>query len=66
MSRTFLNGASGNVGMISWNKRVPQARANLNGGELDEEPPSDHIRKRRKDGALPWIGLNGGKRGAVS
>ena len=27
--------ASGNVGMISWNRRVLQARANLNGGELD-------------------------------
>ena len=52
--------ASGNVGMISWNKRVPQARANLNGGELDEGLPSDHIRKRRKDGALPRSGLNGG------
>ena len=45
--------ASGNVGMISWNRRVPQARANLNGGELDEGLPSDHIRKGRKDGALP-------------
>ena len=57
--------ASGNVGMISWDRRVLQARANLNGGELDERLPSDHIRKRRKDGAFPRTGLNGGKRGAV-
>ena len=27
--------ASGNVGMISRSRRVLQARANLNGGELD-------------------------------
>ena len=45
--------ASGNVGMISWKKRVLQARANLNGGELDERLLSDYVRKRRKDGALP-------------
>ena len=37
--------ASGNVGMISWNRRVLQARANLNGGELDEGLPSDHMKK---------------------
>ena len=49
--------ASGNV--------VRQARANLNGGKLDERLPSDHIRKRRKDGALPRTDLNGGKREAV-
>ena len=59
--------ASGNVGMISWNGRMFQARANLNGGELDEGPPrpSDHIKKGRKDGVLPQTGLNGGERGAV-
>ena len=57
--------ASGNVGMISWYRRVLQARVNLNGGELDEGLPSDHIKKRRKDGALPQTGLNGGERGAV-
>ena len=56
--------ASGNVGMISWNRRVPQARANLSGGELDEGLPGD-LRKERKDGALPRTGLNGGKRGVV-
>ena len=57
--------ASGNVGRISWDRRVLQARANLNGGELDEGLPSDHIKKGRKDGALPRTGLNGGERGAV-
>ena len=57
--------ASGNVGMISWNRRMLQARVNLNGGKLDEGPPSDHIKKRRKDGALPRTDLNGGERGAV-
>ena len=57
--------ASGNVGMISWNRRMPQVRANLNGGELDERLPSDHIRKGRKDGALLRTGLNGGEQGAV-
>ena len=37
--------ASRNVGMISWNKRrVLQARANLNGGELDEGLKSDQKR----------------------
>ena len=56
---------SGNVGMISWSRRVLQVRVNLNGGELDERLPSDHNKKRRKDGALPRTGLNGGKRGAV-
>ena len=40
--------ASGNVGMISWNRRVLQARANLNGGELDVGLPSDHIRKEER------------------
>ena len=45
--------ASGNVGMISWNRRVLQARANLNGGELDVELPSDHIRKRRERWCTP-------------
>ena len=40
--------ASGNVGMISWNRRVLQARANLNGGKLDERPPSDHIKRGGK------------------
>ena len=54
-----------NVGMISWNRRMLQARANLNGGELDEGLPSNHIKKGRKDGALPRIGLSGGERGAV-
>ena len=57
--------ASGNVDMISWSTRVLQARANLNGGELDERLPSDHNKKRRKDGTLPRTGLNGGERGAV-
>ena len=55
--------ASGNVGMISWNRRVLQARANLNGGELDEGLPSDHKTKTR----IRWCktGLNGkGERGA--
>ena len=45
--------ASGNVGMISWNRRVLQARANLNGGELDERLPSNDIKKGRKDGSTP-------------
>ena len=49
--------ASGNVGMISWNRRVLQARANLNGGELDEGLPSDHIKKGRKDGAVHALEL---------
>ena len=62
MSRTVLNGGE-RAG--TWNRRVLQARANLNGGELDEGLPSDHIKKGRKDGALPRTGLNGGERGAV-
>ena len=57
--------ASENVDMISWNRRMLQVRANLNGGELDEGLPSDHIKKRKKDDALPWTDLNGGEQGVV-
>ena len=45
--------ASGNVGRISWNRRVLQARANLNGGELDEGLPSDHIKKEEERWCTP-------------
>ena len=54
--------ASRNVGMISWNKRrVLQARANLNGGELDEGLKSDQ-KRGGKMLRCPRTGLNGGER----
>ena len=53
--------ASGNVGMISWNRRVLQARANLNGGELDEGLPSA-LRDGEEDVEdRPRTSLNGGE-----
>ena len=54
-------GAKKAVGHIVSKKWGPT----VNGGELDEGLPSDHIKKGRKDGALPRTGLNGGERGAV-
>ena len=64
--------ASGNVGRISWNRRVLQARANLNGGELDEgeerwctpqdRPGCSALRNGEEDVEdRPRTSLNGGE-----